>query len=70
MNVLPMLPKWPQVRCDSCRTVYAHPDVDSNGLTLIVGKCPKCGHGTFSTTMVGTPGVTPEVTSATPGTDS
>ena len=55
MSVLPMLPTFPEVRCDKCRTVYT---VSAPPGHIVTGNCPKCGWERFSTSLVGTPGVT------------
>lgn len=54
-GVTPMLPEWPEVRCDTCRRTYTIPVADRFG--LVTGSCPRCGHERFSTTMTGTGGV-------------
>lgn len=55
VSVYPMLPTFPEVRCDNCRHVYTVNEPPSGG--LIHGLCPKCGKDRFSTTFVGTEGV-------------
>lgn len=50
-----MLPEWPEVRCDKCRRTYTIPVQDRFG--IVHGNCPRCGGGSFSTTMRGTDGV-------------
>jgi phage FluMu protein Com len=49
--VVGLLPTWPEVRCDRCRTVYTIPEHKRTG--LVSGNCPKCHHVVFSTTIVG-----------------
>ena len=46
--ILPILPTFPEVRCDRCRTVYTIAEQDRPGV-WIRGHCPKCGHDRFST---------------------
>ena len=53
-TVTALLPTFPDVRCDECRTVYL---VDTEQDGLITGDCPKCGHDRFSCTFEGTTGV-------------
>lgn len=53
-GVTPILPEWPEVRCDNCRRVYTMPPERREG--LVTGRCPRCGGGIFSTTMRGMDG--------------
>ena len=47
-NVYPILPTFPDVRCDRCGTVYT---VDVERSVLVRGNCPNCAHERFSTSM-------------------
>jgi ribosomal protein S27E len=52
MNVVSMLPIFPEVRCDWCRQIYT---VTISQGTLVTGNCPNCGHEIFSTKFEGGP---------------
>jgi len=47
-NVVEMLPTFPCVRCDSCRTVYR---VNDEARPVVIGDCPRCGSQRFSTVL-------------------
>jgi hypothetical protein len=47
-EVASLCPDWPNVRCASCATVYEYSAFAGGGLATT---CPKCGHGSFNTSM-------------------
>lgn len=51
----PLLPTFPEVRCDDCRSRYTVNVPPAGG--LINGMCPHCGAVKFSTTFESTDGV-------------
>lgn len=48
MTVYPLLPTFPEVRCDECSTIYT---VETRDGVILRGSCPDCGHERFSTSV-------------------
>lgn len=47
-TTIPILPVFPEVRCDRCGNHYV---VDTERSLLVRGNCPNCAHERFSTSM-------------------